>query len=225
MRLPGFNRKQKILRNVTLCVVLVFLLEWCVGFPVWSCQALLRRANGMYLLEDATQLLHVGEGWYGQPTVYAENNGQLLTVIYDKTPLGLRLEYTELYPPEVRYIMESSWVDEENDTYVICLKTQVVGFLDQVSRAELELTLKEYAEKTTASQVKKTAVVTLRGEKVSDYCIRFPRTVEEDFDALRTDVDAAVLRMYDESGELLESRIYTGYHSKTTSEEGEVYED
>jgi len=225
MRVPRFNRKQKVIRNLLLCLVLLFLTEWCMGFPVWSREALLHRAEDMYLLENTTRLLHDGEGWHGRPTLYAENNGQLLTAAYDKTLLGLRLEYLELYPPEVRYVMECSWVNKAGDDYLVCLDIQVMGFLEAVQRAELEVTLTEYEDSRTDSAAEKTEVRVLTAEKIGDYCLRFPVTAEADFDPMRTDIHPVILRLYDEQGELLEARIYTDYISRVTSEEGEVYEN
>ena len=56
MRLPRWNRRQKTVRNVLLIVLTLFLLEWSCGFPPWTLEGLLRRAERQYLLENSTVL-------------------------------------------------------------------------------------------------------------------------------------------------------------------------
>ena len=201
MRIFELTRRQKLVRNLLVIVLLVFCVEWCLGFPAWRTETLIRRAEQAYLLEPVTELWFEAEDQYGRQVLYGENNGQLICMSYEEGILGKYLEDVKLYRPEVRYIVD---YQTEPDGEYVSRTARVIGFLEEAERMELELTLQD------VDGVQGT--LTLEGTKVDDHCFSFASTPEENRDTgilwLEEIRGGAVLRIYDCADVLLEERTY-----------------
>lgn len=201
MKIFRLNRRQKLVRNLLAIVLLVFCVEWCLGFPAWRTETLVHRAEQAYLLEPVTELWFEAEDQYGCQVLYGENNGQLICMSYEEGILGKYLENVKLYRPEVRYIVD---YQTEPDGEYVSRTARVIGFLEEAERMELELTLQD------VDGVQGT--LTLEGTKVDDHCFSFASTPEENRDTgilwLEEIRGGAVLRIYDRADVLLEERTY-----------------
>lgn len=201
MKIFKLTRRQKLVRNVLAIALLMFCVEWCLGFPAWRTETLVHRAEQAYLLEPVTELWFEAEDQYGCQVLYGENNGQLISMTYEDGILGKHLEDVELYRPEVRYIVDYR---TEPDGEYVSRTARVIGFLRGAERMELELTLQDM------NGVQGT--LTLEGTKDNDHCFSFASTPEENRAAgiLWTEEirGGAVLRIYDCADTLLEERTY-----------------
>lgn len=201
MRIFRLTRRQKLVRNLLVIVLLMFCVEWCLGFPAWRTETLVHRAEQAYLLEPVTELWFEAEDQYGCQVLYGENNGQLICMSYEEGILGKYLENVKLYRPEVRYIVD---YQTEPDGEYVSRTARVIGFLEEAERMELELTLQD------VDGVQGT--LTLEGTKVDDHCFSFASTPEENRDTgilwLEEIRGGAVLRIYDRADVLLEERTY-----------------
>lgn len=201
MRIFRLTRRQKLVRNLLVIVLLMFCVEWCLGFPAWRTETLVHRAEQAYLLEPVTELWFEAEDQYGCQVLYGENNGQLICMSYEEGILGKYLENVKLYRPEVRYIVD---YQTEPDGEYVSRTARVIGFLEEAERMELELTLQD------VDGVQGT--LTLEGTKVDDHCFSFASAPEENRDTgilwLEEIRGGAVLRIYDCADVLLEERTY-----------------
>lgn len=157
MRIFRLTRRQKLVRNLLVIALLMFCVEWCLGFPAWRTETLVHRAEQAYLLEPVTELWFEAEDQYGRQVLYGENNGQLICMSYEEGILGKHLENVKLYRPEVRYIVD---YQTEPDGEYVSRTARVIGFLEEAERMELELTLQD------VDGVQGT--LTLEGTKVDD---------------------------------------------------------
>lgn len=201
MKIPRLNRRQKLLRNLLVIAVLIFSVEWHEGFPAWRMETVVRRAEDAYLLEPVTNLWFEDVDLYGRPVLYGENNGQLISIAYEDGFLGYYLEDVTLYQPEIRYIIDYRTAPDGD---YVSRTAQVIGFLEDAARMELELALKDtHGEQGT---------LTLEGTKVNDHCFSFASTPEENQSTgilwLEDIVGSGVLRIYDSAGVLQEERVY-----------------
>lgn len=201
MKIPKLNRKQKLLRNLLVIAVLIFLVEWHEGFPAWRMETVVRRAEDAYLLEPATTIWFEDVDLYGRPVLYGENNGQLISIAYEDGFLGYYLEDVDLYRPEIRYIIDYRTAPDGD---YVSRTAWVIGFLEDAARMELELALKDiHGEQGT---------LTLEGTKVHDHCFSFASTPEENQSTgilwMENIVGSGVLRIYDSAGVLQEERVY-----------------
>lgn len=201
MKIPRLNRKQKLLRNLLVIAVLIFLVEWHEGFPAWRMETVVRRAENAYLLEPVTTIWFEDVDLYGRPVLYGENNGQLISIAYKDGFLGYYLEDVDLYQPEIRYIIDYR---TEADGDYVSRTAQVIGFLEDAARMELELTLEDIHGTH--------GTLTLEGTKVNDHCFAFASTPEENQSTgilwMEDIVGSGVLRIYDSTGVLQEERVY-----------------
>ena len=203
MKIFRLTRRQKLVRNLLVIALLVFWVEWCLGFPAWRTETLIRRAEQAYLLEPVTEI------WMEMETasrderhmLYGENNGQLIYMSYEEGILGKYLENVKLYRPEVQYII---YYQTEPDGQYVSRTAWVIGFLEEAERMELELTLQDVNGVQGA--------LTLEGTKVDDHCFSFASTPEENRDTgilwLEEIRGGGVLRIYDCTDTLLEERTY-----------------
>lgn len=195
------TRRQRLVRNLLVIVLLVVWVEWCLGFPAWRTQTLIRRAEQAYLLEPVTEIWMETVDRHESHMLYGENSGQLIYMTYEEGIFGKYLKYVELYRPEVRYIV---YYRTEPDGEYVSRTAWVIGFLEEAERMELELTLQDL------NGVQGT--LTLEGTKVDDHCFSFASTPEEDRDTgilWQEEIrGGAVLRIYGSSGTLLEERAY-----------------
>lgn len=201
MKIPRLTRKQKLLRNLLVIAVLIFSVEWHEGFPAWRMETVVRRAEDAYLLEPSTTIWFEDVDRFGRPVLYGEHNGQLISVVYKDGFLGYYLEEVDLYQPGFRYIMDYR---TEVDGDCVSRTAQVIGFLENAARMELELAL----EDIHGTQ----GMLTLEGTKINDHCFAFASTPEETQAAgiLWTEdrISSGVLRIYNSTGALLEERVY-----------------
>ena len=203
MKIFRLTRRQKLVRNLLVIALLVFCVEWCLGFPAWRTETLIRRAEQAYLLDPETEIWMEIEtaSRHESHMLYGENNGQLIYISYEEGILGKHLENVKLYRPEVRYIV---YYQTEPDGQYVSRTAWVIGFLEEAERMELELTLQD------VNGVQGT--LTLEGTKVDDHCFSFASTPEENRDTgilwLEEIRGGAVLRIYDRADVLLEERTY-----------------
>lgn len=204
MRLPKWNRKQKLIRNLLVAGGCLFLMAWYQGFPVRSYEALLQRAAGAYLIESPVELLYVDEEAL---LVYGAADGKLLRVGYGSNLFGIQMNQEKLYPEHVRYILEYNAVDyeRETDAYQICLRGSLTGFLRDVASAELEVTLR-FCDPVTGTEASR-ETRTLSGVREGPHRVRF-LAAADDRDGRALLPGPAVLRLYDAEGTLLEKRAY-----------------
>lgn len=201
MKIFRLNRRQRLVRNLLVIVLLVFWVEWCLGFPAWRTETLIRRAEQAYLLEPVTEIWMETVDPYDRQVLYGENDGQLISAAYKKGIFGKYLEDVVLYRPEVRYILDYR---TEPDGEYVSRTAWVIGFLEEAGRMELELTLQNLEGVQ--------GTLTLEGTKVDDHCFSFASTPEENRDTgilwLEEIRGGAVLRIYDRADILLEERTY-----------------
>lgn len=201
MRIPRLTRKQHLLRNLLVIAALIFCVEWYQGFPAWRMETLVRRAEDAYLLEPVTEVWFEDVDWFGRPVLYGENGGQLISVAYKDGILGKYLEDVSLHRPDVRYIIN---YQIEPDGDYVSRTAQVIGFLEDAQRMELELTLKDIHGEQGS--------LTLAGTRVDSHRFTFASTPEEN---QATGIlwsenvsGPAALRIYDSADQLLEEHTY-----------------
>lgn len=205
-----FARKRKTIRNLLLAA-LCLLLAWSrAGFPPWTLDGLLRRAERQYLLEDSTLLLRtdsVGEGY----ELYAWNHGQILQVYYDRTPLGLWLDAARLFDEEIGVFGGIDLAAGKQDGYYP-IRLFAFGDMADAASAEMDITVSYTSNQPVSTQ-------TVRGERAAENCWRFD--VERQYDEADTgeraqwereifsgsqkDRYSGTVRLYDGEGALLRS--------------------
>lgn len=196
------NRKGKIIRNLLVIGICLFVMSWLLEFPALSREGLFRRAGHQYLLETPSVYLTSRlNNLTKVDSFFLENEGRLMTVDYKKTFLGYQMGSVMLYDPEVRYVLDFDCIRKEGDGYVVQFTGQVVGFLEEAAAAELDMTVCM----ENGGQVQRT----LELKKEDPYCFTFASPDETEIqaaDLLR--ISPAVLRLYDENGTILEETVY-----------------
>ena len=196
------NRKGKIIRNLLVIGICLFVMSWLLEFPALSRESLFRRAGHQYLLETPSVYLTSRlNNLTKVDSFFLENEGRLMTVDYKKTFLGYQMGSVMLYDPEVRYVLDFDCIRKEGDGYVVQFTGQVVGFLEEAAAAELDMTVCM----ENGGQVQRT----LELKKEDPYCFTFASPDETEVqaaDLLR--ISPAVLRLYDENGTILEETVY-----------------
>ena len=196
------NRKGKIIRNLLVIGICLFVMSWLLEFPALSREGLFRRAGHQYLLETPSVYLTSRlNNLTKVDSFFLENEGRLMTEDYKKTFLGYQMGSVMLYDPEVRYVLDFDCIRKEGDGYVVQFTGQVVGFLEEAAAAELDMTVCM----ENGGQVQRT----LELKKEDPYCFTFASPDETEVqaaDLLR--ISPAVLRLYDENGTILEETVY-----------------
>ena len=196
------NRKGKIIRNLLVIGICLFVMSWLLEFPTPSRESLFRRAEHQYLLKTpSVYLTSRPNNLTRVDSFFLENEDHLMTVDYKKTFLGYQMGSVTLYAPEVRYLLDFNCIRKEGDGYVVQFTGQVIGFLEKAAAAELELT----ACMVDGGQTKR--MVELKKE--DPYCFTFASRDETEIRAenlLR--ISPAVLRLYDENGTILDEVTY-----------------
>ena len=196
------SRKGKIIRNLLVIGICLFVMSWLLEFPALSREGLFRRAGHQYLLETPSVYLTSRlNNLTKVDSFFLENEGRLMTVDYKKTFLGYQMGSVMLYDPEVRYVLDFDCIRKEGDGYVVQFTGQVVGFLEEAAAAELDMTVCM----ENGGQVQRT----LELKKEDPYCFTFASPDETEVqaaDLLR--ISPAVLRLYDENGTILEETVY-----------------
>lgn len=203
------NRTQKLIGNLLLLAVVIFIAEWMLHFPTLTKGGLLRRAEQQYFLENS-EILFTGDE-FGPNTLYARNDELLMAVVYSKTLLGYQLNWSYLIEEP-----DGIYCDTSDFNHV---EYMAFGLLEDIARAELEVTL----DITVSDVTRLHEVYTAEGIRINPYCFRFtlePHYRKDDGSIAATEevkifadqtiprcYDAA-LRLYDEDGTLMhEKRI------------------
>ena len=196
------NRKGKIIRNLLVIGICLFVMSWLLEFPALSREGLFRRAGHQYLLETPSVYLTSRlNNLTKVDSFFLENEGRLMTVDYKKTFLGYQMGSVMLYDPEVRYVLDFDCIRKEGDGYVVQFTGQVVGFLEEAVAAELDMTVCM----ENGGQVQRT----LELKKEDPYCFTFASPDETEIQAVYLlRISPAVLRLYDENGTILEETVY-----------------
>ena len=196
------NRKGKIIRNLLVIGICLFVMSWLLEFPALSREGLFRRAGHQYLLETPSVYLTSRlNNLTKVDSFLLENEGRLMTVDYKKTFLGYQMGSVMLYDPEVRYVLDFDCIRKEGDGYVVQFTGQVVGFLEEAAAAELDMTVCM----ENGGQVQRT----LELKKEDPYCFTFASPDETEIQAVYLlRISPAVLRLYDENGTILEETVY-----------------
>ena len=196
------NRKGKIIRNLLVIGICLFVMSWLLEFPALSREGLFRRAGHQYLLETPSVYLTSRlNNLTKVDSFFLENEGRLMTVDYKKTFLGYQMGSVMLYDPEVRYVLDFDCIRKEGDCYVVQFTGQVVGFLEEAAAAELDMTVCM----ENGGQVQRT----LELKKEDPYCFTFASPDETEIQAVYLlRISPAVLRLYDENGIILEETVY-----------------
>ena len=205
--LPKRNRTQKILCNLLLLILTLFVAAWMLRFPTLTKGGLLRRAEQRYFLENS-EILFTGDE-FGPKTLYARNGDLLMAVVYSRTMLGYQLIWSYLF--------------EESDSIYCVTKDfnhvefMAFGAVEHADRAELEVTL----DITVSGVNRLHETYVAEGTRVNPYCFRF--TLQKHFaeddgsiaaieerkifaDQTAPQCHGAVLRLYDEAGELIHEK-------------------
>lgn len=209
MRIPRLNRKQKIIRNFVLMALTVFLTAWMLDFPCWTQAGLLHRAERQNLIAPGTSQLFCRR----DSTLYAWTGDRILTVYYERTPLGFRLTNTEQEKAGEWYSLECDRYGRRENLYAYPVYT-LVGRLEGVASAELEVT-------TSLPEGQFVGTYLIRGEREESNCFTFSlmrKTLPEEESLLaqqenqlfrfRFSGDSTTLRLYDGDGRLVEERGY-----------------
>ena len=196
------NRKGKIIRNLLVIGICLFVMSWLLEFPALSREGLFRRAGHQYLLETPSVYLTSRlNNLTKVDSFFLENEGRLMTVDYKKTFLGYQMGSVMLYDPEVRYVLDFDCIRKEGDGYVVQFTGQVVGFLEEAAAAELDMTVCM----ENGGQVQRT----LELKKEDPYCFTFASPDETEIQAVYLlRISPAVLRLYDENGTILEETVF-----------------
>ena len=224
-RLPRLSRRQRVICNLILSLLCLLLLDWMLGFPALGKKALLREAERQYLLEGSELLFTTTTGKYGfdaSHTLYARNGDLLLAVNYNWTPLGLQ-------PSPARLWQEPDGIRLSQGFMGIAGSYMAFGSLEGAATAELTVTLagklEAYDNELPLGYRTYRETYTAQGQRQNPYCFTFqlePHHAKEQIlddhwaaveeqTSLYTPFGAllaqdAVLRLYDEAGEL--------YHEK-----------
>lgn len=225
MRLPRWNRRQKTVRNFLLILLTLLLLGWSSGFPSWTLDGLLRRAERKYLLEDSTPLFQtdsVGEGY----ELYAWNHGQILQVYYDHGLMGYWLDAARLFDEEIGVFGGIDLAAGKQDGYYP-IRLFAFGDMADAASAEMDVTVSY-----TSNQIVSTC--TVQGERAAENCWRFDVERQYDdrdtgelaqwereiFSGSQKDRYSGTLRLYDGDGALLRSWDFDKFQQLTMQWEG-----
>lgn len=230
MRIPRLNRRQKIVRNLFLAALALFLLAWSLDFPPLTKAGLLRRAERSWLLAEPSELLFEKPREFGggeNGVLVARNGDRLLTVNYYRylpELMTLQLSDARCYGAETDFLFHYDAAARKDEDYYYP-GAEVYGFLENVASAELELTIdlrtirqdgtKRDLEPGTARET-----YHIRGERQNPWWFTFTleRKYPEDSPGAEIEEiilsgecvtdEVAVLRLYDETGALLAERTY-----------------
>ena len=196
------NRKGKIIRNLLVIGICLFVMSWLLEFPTPSRESLFRRAEHQYLLKTpSVYLTSRPNNLTRVDSFFLEYEGRLMTVDYKQTFLGYQMDSLMLYRFFFFFVLDFDCIRKEGDGYVAQFTGQVVGFLEEAAAAELDMTVCM----EDGGQVQRT----LELKKEDPYCFTFASPDETEIQAdnlLR--ISPAVLRFYDENGTVLEETTY-----------------
>lgn len=197
------TRTQKIIRNLLLIGLCLFLLAWMLEFPCLTKQGLLNRAEREYLLNSPTKLILDREDYMARKFLFGRNKEGILTVNYDITPLGFRYSLwdSQFFPDSDYILLQDMDTHISNGSVRHVYYVVLIGLPEQVSHGELEL-------KNGGSRV-----LWFEGTLEEPGMMVFPYTgtdAEGNEKVWDTDLkwDEAVLRLYDDAGTLLQEQSF-----------------
>lgn len=209
MRIPRLNRKGKILRNLMVVILVLFLTAWMLNFPCWTQAGLLHRAERQYLITAGTsQPLCRRDG-----ALYAWTGDRILIAYYQWTPLGFCLTSTDQGQTGEQFILSCDRNGRQEGMYRYPVYT-LAGLLENIQSAELQVDVYLPDGAFVGTYV-------VSGQKEGTNCFTFSlmrKTVPEEESLLAQQenqlfrggfpVCSAVLRLYGADGQLVESRTY-----------------
>lgn len=209
MRIPRLNRTQKIVRNLILIALALFLTAWMLDFPCWTQARLLHRAERQNLIVPGTSQILCSR----DSTLYAWTEDRILNVYYERTPLGFCLTNTKQEKAGEWYSLKCDRSGRRENLYSYPVFT-LVGRLEGVASAELEVT-------ASLPEGQFVGTYLIRGEWEENNCFTFSlmrKTLPEEESLLAQQEnqlfrgwfsgDSTTLRLYDADGELIEERVY-----------------
>lgn len=195
------NRTQKIIRNLLLIGICLFLLEWMLEFPCLTKQGLLDRAEREYLLKGPTELIFDREDDFYQRIVYGRNDDGMLAVGYKTTLLGFREIQTWFFPDSDYVLVQDLEVAVHNGYVGHVCYAMLVGLPERVARAELDVEKNGGHLLRFEAARQETQVMTFPLVGKND------KGEEEYWDGNLTG-EKAVLRLYDDAGNLLQEQSF-----------------
>ena len=195
-----FTRTQKIIRNLLLIALCMFLMAWMWKFPCLTKQGLLNRAEREYLLNGPTELILDREGYFEHKIVYGRNDDGMLYVSYVTTPLGFRVNQNQFFPDSDYLLVQDLDVAVRNGYTGHVYYILLVGLPDHVAWAELD--------------VEKSEKVLLRFEtERQEETMAFPLLGlndkgKEEYWTGNLAWDRVILRLYDDAGNLLQEQTF-----------------
>ena len=225
--LPRLSRRQRVFRNLLCVAICLPLLAWAMEFPALGRRSLLRRLEHQFLLEGSELLFTSTQADYGfdaPHTLYARNGDLLLTVNYNWTILGLSpWRKGEIW-------QETDGICLQHQRYDIGTY-MAFGNLEEAASAELTVTLTQMMTEDDAFAIEGVRpgmeyreVYTAKGERQNPYCFTFQLDYHYIHDQILDGTwksfvemygfapmgglspEDAVLRLYDEAGELLHEK-------------------
>ena len=208
MRIPRLNRKGKILRNLTVVTLALFLTAWMLDFPCWTQAGLLRRQSAS-ISSPWHFTAAVPEGY----ALYAWTGDRILITYYQWTPLGFCLTSTDQGQTGEQFILSCDSIGRQEGMYRYPVYT-LAGLLENIQSAELQV---------DARLPDGTAVETyvISGQREGANCFTFSlmrKTVPEEESLLAQQENqlfrggfpgcSAVLCLYGSDGQLVEERMY-----------------
>lgn len=209
MRIPRLNRKGKILRNLAVVILALFLTAWMLDFPCWTQAGLLHRAERQYLITAGTsQPLYRRDG-----ALYAWTGDRILIVTYQWTPLGFGLIHTAQEEAGEQYLLSCDEAGRREGMYRYPVYT-LIGLLENIQSAELQVDVRLLDGTAVGTYV-------ISGRREGTNCFTFSlmrKTVPEEESLLAQQENqlfrggfpgcSAVLRLYGSDGQLVEERMY-----------------
>lgn len=178
-----FSRKQKIVRNLVLVLLCLFLTEWLLEFPALTDASLLRRVERIWLLENTELLFTAGEDDAG--VLYGRNGDLLLTVPYGRTILGKQPGQSLLW--EERDGIHCSSKD------LWPLEIMAFGSLEDAARAEIEVDI-HWEGSSGGRDWDTQRTYTAQGVRHNPYCFTFQ--LEPCFSEADTSAEAEMERAF-----------------------------
>lgn len=195
------TRTQKIIRNLLLIAICLFLLEWMLEFPCLTKQGLLNRAEREYLLNGPTELILDREDYMARKVLFGRNKDGILTVDYDATLLGFRYSLwdSQFFPDSDYILLQDMDTHISNGSVRHVYYVELIGLPERVARAELEL--KRDGKQLLYFEESRQEPKVLTFSHVGTDASGKEKVWETDLKW-----DEAVLRLYDDTGTLLQEQ-------------------
>ena len=162
------NRKQKLIRNITVTAAALAILWWMLDFPALTFNGLLRRAEQAYLLDERGEILY-SDSWLEGGRILSRHGDRLMSINWERRLLGRRFGGAKLFDPNVKHILfyRSEDVKAEGKTYWYP-RLELWGLVEEPAAAVLEWTV------TAKDGTMMTW--TMQGVRKDEHCIAFSLT-------------------------------------------------